>query len=89
MVNAYDQWSDVDVGLYDGIPVTMHQWAKREVPEKRYLLGALFSTTTRAMLSAPTGHGKTNVILSMAAAMAAGEPFCHWCGRGTERRPGY
>lgn len=73
------------VGPYDDLPLTLDQWATREVPERDFLLGSIFTTTTRAMLSADTGLGKTHLGFAMGIAMATGEPFCHWQGRRPAR----
>ena len=59
-------------------PLSLERWAGREIPPKDFLLGEVFSTTTRAMLSADTGLGKTHFAFAIGFAMAAGMDFCHW-----------
>lgn len=73
------------IGLYDDKPLTLGQWTARDVPKPDYLLGHIFTTTTRAMLSADTGLGKTHLGFAMGFAMAAGKNFCHWQGRRPAR----
>ena len=60
------------------LPLTLDQWAARETPLPDFLLGSIFTTTTRAMLSAETGLGKTHLGFGFGFAMAAGRDFCHW-----------
>ena len=62
-------------------PLTAGQWRSRKIPAQDFLLGALYSTTTRATLVAPTGLGKTNFALAKAAGMATGKGFLHLDGR--------
>jgi len=59
-------------------PLSLERWAAREIQTKDFLLGEVFSTTTRAMLSADTGLGKTHFAFAIGFAMAAGLDFCHW-----------
>jgi len=61
-----------------GMCLSLERWAAREIQPKDDLLGTVFSTTTRAMLSADTGLGKTHFAFAIAFAMAAGQDFCHW-----------
>ena len=41
-------------------------------------MGSVFSTTTRSLLSAETGIGKTHLGFALGLHMAAGRDFCHW-----------
>src|SRR3546814_4582789 len=43
-----------------------------------FLMGEGLSSTSRAMLVAPTGLGKTNLCMALAFAMAEGRDFLHW-----------
>lgn len=61
--------------------LTIDEWRERKIPPQDFLLGALYSTSTRAILVGPTGLGKTNFALAKAAAMAAGKWFLHFGGR--------
>jgi hypothetical protein len=62
-------------------PLTVDEWRQRNIPQQDFLLGALYSTTTRATLVAPTGLGKTNFAIAKAAGMATGKGFLHFDGR--------
>jgi hypothetical protein len=60
--------------------LSIEEWCSRSIAEPDFLLGELFSTTTRAEIVAETGIGKTNVELAMAFGMADGTGFLHWRG---------
>ena len=60
------------------LPLTLDQWASRKLPERDFLLGSIFTTTTRAMLSAKTGLGKTHLGFAFGFSMTGGRDFCHW-----------
>jgi hypothetical protein len=60
-------------------------WLARDIPQPDFLLGELFSTTSRGMMVAPTGLGKTNFGLAIAFSMAAGKSFLHWGGQRASR----
>jgi hypothetical protein len=66
--------------------VTIKSWINRDIPPLDPLLGDMLTTTTRMMLVAPTGLGKTNIALAMAVAVALGRDFMHWRGAGRPRR---
>src|SRR5205814_3399429 len=53
----------------------------RKIPEPDFLLGEVFSTTSRTLLSAPTGLGKTMLCMAIALAMSEGRDFFHWSAR--------
>jgi len=57
---------------------TMAAWLKRDIPPLDPLLGDVFFTTSRWLIYAGTGTGKTLFTLEMAAAMAAGKRFLDW-----------
>lgn len=61
-------------------PVTLAigDWLRRSLSEPDCLMGAWFTTTSRILFSAPTGIGKSNFALALAAHMAAGRDFLHW-----------
>ena len=66
------------------IPLTSAEWLNRAVPPQDELMGAMFTTTSRSILSADTGLGKSLLMLAIETAMAHGCNFLHWrC-----RRPG-
>jgi AAA domain len=60
------------------LPLTIDDWLKRELPPQDYILGNWLTATSRVILNAPTGLGKTNFGLALAAHMAAGQDFLHW-----------
>ena len=61
--------------------LTIDEWRDRDLPTPDYLLGEVLSTTSRAIMSAPTGLGKSNVAIAIGMRMAAGASFLHWEGR--------
>src|SRR5579859_4529463 len=60
--------------------LTIGQWLARDLPQPDFLLGDLLSTTTRALFVAPTGTGKTMMMMGMGFGVAAGTGFLHWRG---------
>jgi AAA domain len=63
---------------FSKIPLTIDQWLERDLPAPDRLLGEWLTTTSRALLNAPTGIGKTNLGLALGAHSAAGVDFLHW-----------
>ena len=55
-------------------------WVDKQLPKRDKLLGDLLCTTSRMMIIAATGVGKTLFALDLAAAVAAGLPFLRWKG---------
>jgi AAA domain len=51
------------------------------LPEPAFCLGSWLTTTTRALLYAPTGIGKSMLALAMAFAISGGNSLLHWPGR--------
>ncbi len=66
-------------------PLSVASWLARDLPPPDFLLGELFSTTSRVELIGPTGLGKTMFALAAAFAIALGRGFLHWRG-GKPRR---
>lgn len=62
-------------------PMTIAEWAERNLPDPDFILGNWLSTTCRVVLNAATGIGKTNFALALAMHVAAGRDFLHWRGR--------
>jgi hypothetical protein len=62
-------------------PLTIGEWLSRDLPAPDFILGDWLSTTSRALLVAPTGLGKTGFALAKALHAAAGKDFLHWRGR--------
>jgi hypothetical protein len=63
---------------FEAVPLTVQQWLDRELPEPDRLLGSIFTTTSRVILNADTGIGKTNFALAAGAYMGANVDFLHW-----------
>jgi RecA-family ATPase len=57
------------------------EWLKRDIAPPDFLMGEWLSTTSRAMVVAPTGLGKTNFMLAFAFAVDAGAGLLHWAAR--------
>jgi hypothetical protein len=62
------------------IPLTIAQWLERDLPTPDRIMGEWLTTTSRALLNAPTGIGKTNLALELAARTSEGMDFLHWRG---------
>jgi hypothetical protein len=56
----------------------LETWAAREITPDDLLLGDFISTTSRILITGPTGLGKTMLGIAMAFAIAAGVAFLHW-----------
>jgi hypothetical protein len=65
--------------LFDIGTLAIGAWLKRDIPAPDFLFGEVLSTTSRALLAAPTGLGKTMIGLAIAMAVANGPGrFLHW-----------
>jgi RecA-family ATPase len=62
-------------------PLTLDDWRQRDLPEPDFLMGHWLTTTTRMMLTAATGLGKTNFGLAVAQRASACVDFLHWRAR--------
>jgi RecA-family ATPase len=62
----------------DIFKLTIEEWRSRELPPPDKLLGEWMTTTSRILLTADTGLGKTNLCMAFAGNMAAGVDFLHW-----------
>ncbi|HEX3663801.1 MAG TPA: DnaB-like helicase N-terminal domain-containing protein [Rhizomicrobium sp.] len=62
----------------DGRALSASEWCERDLPEPERMLGDFLTTTSRLMIVAPTGIGKTMLALSLAFAAADGTDFLHW-----------
>jgi hypothetical protein len=67
------------------IPLTITEWLNRELPPPDRLMGEWMTTTSRILLNADTGLGKTNLCMAIAGAMAAAQDFLHWRARRQAR----
>ena len=53
----------------------------RDLPPSDPLLGHWLTTTSRVLLTAPTGLGKSMLAIPLGMCAAAGMPFLRWEGR--------
>jgi hypothetical protein len=67
------------------VPLSIAAWLDRDLPEPDPVMGAWLTTTSRALLVASTGLGKTNFAMALAMAVAAGADFLHWRGHRPAR----
>jgi len=63
---------------FGAISLTIEEWLSRQLPPLDPLIGNMLSTTTRALLSAPTGIGKTNFGMALWGHAGLGRNFLHW-----------
>jgi DNA polymerase I-like protein with 3'-5' exonuclease and polymerase domains len=63
---------------FEGVPLTVAEWLARDLPEPDLIMGHVISTTTRAILHANTGLGKTHFVMGMFGHSGAGRNFLHW-----------
>lgn len=66
-------------------PLTLDEWRERDLPPPDFIMGNWLTTTTRCLLTAATGLGKTNFGLALGMRIAAGQDFLHWQARRTAR----
>lgn len=59
-------------------PLSVPEWRDRILPSLVLLMGEWLSTTSRVLITAATGLGKTNFGLALAMYAAAGLDFLHW-----------
>lgn len=65
--------------------LSLTDWLERPAQHPDHLLAEMLSTTSRMMLVAPTGLGKTNFSMAMGLGVASGNGFLHWPGRRSAR----
>jgi len=76
---AWNPGDEIESGAdYDIWQNSAAAWRNKSVPPRDYLLGTVLCTTSRWMIYAPTGLGKTLFAMNMTAAIAAGERFLGW-----------
>ena len=63
------------------VVLRLGDWIDRDLLQPDFLLGNVFTTTTRAALAAETGLGKTMMVITLGLHMAAGKNFLHWTAR--------
>jgi AAA domain len=66
-------------------PLTINDWRNRDLAEPDFIMGHWLTSTSRALLTAATGLGKTNFGLALGMRVAAGMDFLHWHGRRKAR----
>jgi hypothetical protein len=59
-------------------PLTLDDWRDRDLPPPDFIMGWWLTTTTRVLLTAATGLGKTNFGLALGMRCAAMQDFLHW-----------
>ncbi|MBR1250005.1 AAA family ATPase [Bradyrhizobium sp. AUGA SZCCT0169] len=72
-------------GLITLPPLTISEWSERDLPEPDFLMGDWLTTTSRVLLTAATGLGKSNLGIALGMRVAAGGGFLHWKGRRPAR----
>jgi hypothetical protein len=66
-------------------PLTLDEWRSRNLPDPDFIMGHWLTTTSRVLLTAATGLGKTNFGLALGMRVAAGIDFLHWQAHRTAR----
>jgi RecA-family ATPase len=66
-------------------PLTLSEWRDRDLPDPDFIMGHWLTTTSRVLLTAATGLGKTNFGIALAIRIAAGLAFLHWLSRRSVR----
>jgi hypothetical protein len=61
--------------------LTIAEWRARKLHDPDCLMGKWMTTTSRILQVAPTGVGKTTLMLHLGMAAAAGKDFLHWSGQ--------
>jgi hypothetical protein len=59
-------------------PLSLDEWRNRDLPEPDLIMGHWLSTTSRILLTAATGLGKTNYGFALGIRCAAAVNFLHW-----------
>jgi hypothetical protein len=63
----------------------LDEWLKRDLEPPTLVMGEWLSTTSRVMLYAPTGLGKSMFGIALGMRVAGGNGFLHWQGHGPYR----
>ena len=64
--------------LTPGPCLTLAQWLARDLPQPDFICGKWLTTTSRTIVNAETGIGKTLWALELGLCCAAGLQFMHW-----------
>lgn len=75
---VYDIGTEATAGPATFPPLTAEEWRERDLPAPDFVLGSVLTTTTRMLLTAATGLGKSMFAMAMAQRLAGGVPFLHW-----------
>ena len=65
-----------------GFPHTLAAWLERDLSDPVRVMGEWLTTTSRIIVSAPTGLGKTNWVMALGLHAAAAKDFLHWHAHG-------
>jgi hypothetical protein len=65
----------------NGLVLSLKDWAARDLPEPQFISGSWLTTTSRVLVVAPTGLGKSMLLMALGMAVSAGKPFLHWAER--------
>jgi hypothetical protein len=65
--------------------LSLDEWLARKLPAPDLILGGWLTTTSRILLVAPTGLGKTMFAVALGIRAAAGAGFLHWAGHRPAR----
>ena len=66
--------------------LSISEWLNADLPEPDHILGWWLTTTSRVLLVADTGLGKTNFAMQVGMNIAAGLGFLHWRGSRQRRK---
>jgi len=61
------------------------QWEERDLPPPDYICGEVLSTTSRTLMSADTGLGKSLLAIALGMRCSSGRDFLHWVGQRSAR----
>jgi hypothetical protein len=83
----YDPTSSSDHSpiVSTSLPLTVNEWRERNLAEPDFLMGNWLTTTSRVLLTAATGLGKSNLGIALGMRVAAGAGFLHWESRRSAR----
>jgi hypothetical protein len=81
LMNAAEGFEGTEAGVAGldpkAVPMTLKEWLARHLPEPEYILGRVITTTSRALVVAPTGVGKSMLLIALGMAIAAERGFLH------------
>ena len=58
--------------------LTLEDWLTRELPKSDFICGQWLTTTSRTIIDADTGMGKTLLLIALTMNCSVGKPFLHW-----------